>query len=386
MIDGTVLPRSAPLDWVGMRTGLSRAAVALATLFVALLTGCGTPGSPLPPSLNLPDPVTDLAALRTGSRVSLTWTMPRRNTDKLPLKASIAVSICRREEAGSGMADCASVGEVQLAPGLDGSFTDTLPVELAIGSPRPLNYYVELKNRKGRSAGLSNAARVLAGQGPAPVTDLAAEVRKAGVVLHWAPGNSGDTVRLRRTLLTPSAAKPHTGPLPQAPEPIEQNLIVEVKSSAAGPQVLDKNITFGSTYEYRAQRLIRESVNGATIELDGELSAPIRVEALDVFPPAVPVGLAAVATASDTVSGLQASIDLSWQPNTEADLAGYEVYRREEAAPWERISGDQPLAGPAFHDAHVVPGHTYRYGVSAVDKGGRESGRSEEAREAVPNQ
>jgi hypothetical protein len=369
-----------------MRTGLVCAAVVLATIFVALLTGCGTPGTPLPPSLNLPDPVTDLSALRTGSQVSLTWTMPRRNTDKLPLKANLAVSICRREEAGSGIVDCVSVGELQLAPGLDGSFTETLPAKLAIGSPRPLNYYVELKNHKGRSAGLSNAATVLAGQGPAPVTALAAEVRKAGIVLRWAPGNSGDTVRLRRTLLTPSAAKPPTGPLPQAPEPIEQNLIVEVKSPAAGPQVLDKNITFGNTYEYRAQRLIRETVKGETIELDGELSAPIRVEAADVFPPAVPVGLAAVATALDTASGLQAAVDLSWQPNTDADLAGYKVYRREDATPWERISGDQPVAGPAFHDTHVVPGHTYRYGVSAVDKGGRESGRSEEAHEAVPSE
>lgn len=369
-----------------MRTGQSRAAVVLATALIALLAGCGTPGAPQPPSLDLPDPVTDLSALRTGSRVSLTWTMPRRNTDKLPLKSSLAVSICRREEAGSGMADCVAVGDVQLGPGLDGLFTDTLPVKLAIGPSRLLNYYVELKNRKGRSAGLSNAATVLAGEGPKPVTALAAEVRKAGIVLRWAPGNSGEIVRLRRTLLTPTATKPRTGPLPQAPEAIEQNLIVEANSSAAGPQALDKNITFGNTYEYRAQRLIREAVNGETIELDGDLSAPIRVEARDVFPPAVPTGLAAVASAADLASGLQASIDLSWQPNGDADLAGYEVYRREDATPWERISGDQPVAGPAFHDAHVVPGHTYRYGVSAIDKGGRESGRSEEAREAVPNQ
>jgi hypothetical protein len=368
-----------------MRTGQSSAAVALATIFAVLLAGCGTPGAPQPPSLDLPDPVTDLSAQRTGSRVSLTWTMPRRNTDKLPLKGILAVSICRREDARNGIADCVSVGEVQLAPGLYGSFTDTLPVKLAIGPSRPLNYYVELKNQKGRSAGPSNAATVLDGQGPAPVTDLAAEVRKAGIVLRWASGNSADTIRLRRTLLTPTAAKPRTGPLPQAPEPIVQNLIVEVSSPATGPQVLDKNITFGNTYEYRAQRLIRETVNGETIELDGEFSAPVRVEARDVFPPAVPMGLAAVATAADTASGLQASIDLSWQPNTDADLAGYEIYRREDKTPWERISGDQPVAGPAFHDAHVVPGHTYRYGVSAVDKVGRESGRSEEAQETVPN-
>jgi hypothetical protein len=368
-----------------MRTGKRCAAVAVATTLVLLLAGCGTPGAPQPPSLNLPDPITDLSAFRTGSQVSLTWTMPRRNTDKLPLKTIIPVRVCRREEMSEGsIVECASVGELQLAPGSDGSFTDTLPAQLCGGAPRSLKYYVELKNRKGRSAGLSNAATVLAGEAPAPVTGLAAEVRKAGVVLRWAPDSSGDVIRVRRTLLTPSPAKPHTGPLPGAPEPIEQNLLIE-PNATANAQALDKNITLGNTYEYRAQRLVRESVNGEAIELAGEFSPPIRVQVLDVFPPAVPAGLAAVATAPDSASGVQASIDLSWQPNTEADLAGYEVYRREDSTPWQRISGDQPVVGPAFHDANVLAGHTYRYGVSAVDKGGRESGRSEEAHETVPN-
>jgi len=355
----------------------------LAAALVVMVAGCGTPGAPLPPSLNLPDAVTDLSATRVGNQVSLTWTMPKRNTDKLPLKNNVDVLICRREGANGVLTDA---GELQLAPLADGTFTETLPNALVTGTPRTIDYFVELKNRNGRSAGLSNAAMVLAGQAPPPITGFAAEVRKGGIVLRWNPGEPGAAIRLQRKLLTPPPAKPHTGPLSAPPEPTDQNLLVDASAGAAPAQALDQSIVLGNTYEYRAQRVVRETVDDKAIELCSEFSAPIRVEALDVFPPAVPVGLAAVATAADPAAGTSASVDLSWQPNTEPDLAGYEVYRREDQTPWQRISGDQPVNGPAFHDTHVIPGHTYRYGVSAVDKGGHESGRSAEASESVPNE
>jgi hypothetical protein len=351
-----------------------------------VLTGCGTPGAPMPPSLNLPDPVTNLSATRAGNQVSLTWTMPRRNTDKLLLKGNLPVRVCHKEDENA----CAPVpANLLFAPGAAGSFTETLPPALAAGAPRKLACFVELPNRKGRSAGLSNAAVVLAGEAPAAVANLTAEVRKDGVALRWTPDSpsappfSQAAIRLHRTLLTPQPdAKPKSqqGILAPAPEPLEQSLLVD--SDAAG-RALDKDIRFGQTYEYRAQRVARITVGSQTLELAGPLSAPVRVEALDVFPPAVPTGLAAVATAPSAVS--EAAIDLSWQPNTEADLTGYAVYRREGAESWQRISPAQPLVGPAFHDARIQPGHAYRYAVTAIDQGGHESARSAEAEETAPN-
>lgn len=350
-----------------------------------LLAGCGTPGAPQPPSLNLPDTVTDLSASRTGDQVSLTWTMPQRNTDKLLLKGIVDVRICRHEGTQANAIDCITAGKQALAPGIDGTFVDPLPAVLASGAPRPLSYFVELTNRKGRSAGLSNAATVVAGQAPAPVSGLAAEVRKEGIVLRWNSDNRTAAIRLERKLLTPGKPKSAEGPLAPLPEPAEQNLLVEPSTNSAPIHALDTHIAWGNTYEYRAQRVLRVSVAGNTVDLDGELSAPIRVEALDVFPPAVPTGLVSVATAADADAGTQAAVDLSWHSNTEADLAGYIVYRREDEADWQRISGDAPVIGPAFHDAHVVAGHTYHYAVSAVDKAGHESGRSAETAEMVPN-
>ncbi len=359
-------------------------AAALVSLGTAL-AGCGMPGTPLAPTLNLPVQVSDLAATRTGERVRLTWTMPTKNTDKLLLKGKVQVRVCHK----AGIApDCVPVGNLEKDPGAAVDVGQELPEELAPGVPRPLTYYVELLNRKGRSAGLSNPAVVAAGEAPAAVLGLDALIQKVGVVLHWnaaLEGPSASAVRLQRTLLTPvsaAAVKPAQGALAPAPEPIEQNLLVEVKDRAQVGAV-DSNIHFGQTYEYRAQRVLRVSVGGTMMELDGPLSPPVRVEAKDVFPPAAPKGLAAVAVAANNETA--AGVDLAWEPNTERDLAGYVVYRREGGGDWERVSPTVLHVGPGYHDAHVQAGHTYEYSVTAVDQSGHESLRSGSAQEAVPS-
>jgi hypothetical protein len=369
------------------------------------LAGCGTPAAPQPPSLKLPDRVTDLAAARAGNQVTLTWTVPRKSTDKLLLKDNVAVRLCRREGTGEG---CNSVGsDLLIAPGASGAFAETLPAALTTGPPRPLDYFVELRNRKGRSAGLSNAAQVLVGVAPPPVTGLTAEVRKQGVVLRWtalgaARESSPTAIRLHRQLMNPPTAKPHEGLLAPPPEPLEENLLVAScapEGGAGSCRALDKSIRFGQSYEYRAQRVARVTVNGKTLELDGEFSEPVRVEAQDIFPPAVPTGLVAVASTGENAAeppaqnaASETAIDLSWQPVPDASLAGYIVYRREgvgaganqNQAAWRRISPAQPLLSPAFHDSQVQPGHSYRYAVSAIGQNGHESPRSAEAVESAP--
>jgi len=341
------------------------------------------PGAPQPPSLDLALPVNDLSAVRTGSQVALSWTMPAKTTDKVLLKRSIAVRVCRNETPN---APCAVTATLQMNPGAGGSYTDTLPTLLASGPPRALIYYVELDNRKGRSAGLSNGAEVLAGEAPSMIEGLTAEMRKDGVLLRWTPAppeSMPAAVRLVRKLLTPPAKNLDQNPLAQPAEPLEQTLLVE--PSAHSDRALDTGIRFGESYEYRAQRITRVAVNGAALELAGPLSSPLRVNAINLFPPSVPKGLVAVATAGENGSG--PAIDLSWLPDTEADLAGYIVYRRDAngpAAAWQRISPARPVVGPGFHDANVQPGHTNVYAVTAIDQDGHESERSNEASDTVP--
>jgi hypothetical protein len=308
--------------------------------------------------------------------------MPKRNTDKLLLKDKVQARVCRKEnDAGP----CVTAGSMQFAPGADAAFTDTLPDALASGTPRVVTYFVELLNRKGRSAGLSNGAEVPAGEAPAAVEGLSAEMRKDGVLLKWMPGppeSEPTAIRLQRKRLTPaqSQAQSRQGPLAPPPEPAEQILLVPAGSQKG--EALDKDIRFGETYEYRAQRVATVPAGGKKLELAGPFSTPVRIDAEEIFPPDVPTGLAAVATTGE--NGAAPAIDLSWQPDTEADLAGYVVYRREADGAWQRISPAQPVTGPGYHDADVQPGHTYFYAVSAINQEGRESARSAEAQETVP--
>jgi len=356
---------------------------ALVFLMALGFAGCGTPGAPQPPSLNLPERVVDLSAVRAGATVTLRWTMPRKTTDHVLLETPIVVRVCRADRpvtAKGALEVCNRVGTVSLLPGATGTFEDSLPLELRAGQPWQTHYAVELMNKAGHSAGLSNAAIVLAGTAPARIEGLSAEVRPDGVALRW-QGGEQTAVRLHRQLLSPTVKSAQGSTLMQAPpeSPTRTLLVDGTDQTGGGPdKAIDSSVRFGNTYEYKAQRIQRVNLDGKVYELAGELSIPLRVEVIDTFPPAVPTGVAAVYVAEDK------SIDLSWQPNSEDDLAGYIVYRAENNETWVRISAEEPLSVPAFRDNAIQPGHTYRYTISAIDKGGHESQKSVEAAESVP--
>src|SRR6516162_9873704 len=93
-----------------MRQRLSILAGCLPLL--ALLTGCGTPGAPQLPSLQLARPVDDLTASRKGNRVQLDWTLPRKNTDRTLVKNIPDSRVCRHDGTAL-MSGCTQVGTAQ---------------------------------------------------------------------------------------------------------------------------------------------------------------------------------------------------------------------------------------------------------------------------------
>jgi len=154
-----------------------------------------------------------------------------------------------------------------------------------------------------------------------------------------------------------------------------------VNSGAQSGRTLDKNIRFGRSMNTAPNASFALPWTVKTQELAGELSAPIRVEALDIFPPAVPLASPPFATAGDTST--EPSIDLSWQPVTDPDLSGYAVYRSESGGAWRRVSPDKPIVPPAYHDAQSNLAY-YSYAVTAIDQLGHQSARSAETEESVP--
>jgi hypothetical protein len=332
-----------------------------------MIAGCALVAAPQSPSLKLPEPVTDLAAQRTGDQVELHWTMPKRDTDKVLLTGSQKVEICRSVDAGP----CAIAGTVSLALNAPATYTDSLPADLSSGARRPLAYTVILENQVGRSAGPSNSTVTAAGSAPPPIQNLQARAQADGVVLTWTAENGEATVRIHRVLAQKASA-------PKPTAPLEQTLEYSGKDQG---RVLDRDAALDHTYTYTAQRIMKLTLQGKSFEVASAPGQPITIDARDLFPPAAPQELQAVADPKAR------AIDLSWQPDTEADLGGYLVYRRDAGSNTQpvRISPSAQPA-PSFRDANVMPGHSYEYSVSAVDQDGNESPRSAEVEETLPQQ
>jgi len=347
-----------------------------------LLVGCGTPGAPLPPTLDLPQPPDDLKATRKGDKVTLTWTVPAQTTDKALVKHLGATRVCRSSQ--TMMSECApAVGEVpatQLQAGKPASYTDTLPPDLQQQNPTgETTYAVEVQNTRGRAGGLSTQVRVpLAPTFPAPA--VSGRVTPYGPEIFWRPvngcvgqGQVSCIYRVHRRLKEEAPEKEAAiKDITDVPPANAANVDYELKLS-------DNLAEWEKTYVYRVTPITRVAQGNGVVEVEGDDSPPVEILAHDTFPPAVPSGVQAV------YSGLAAQkfIDLTWAPVTDADLAGYNLYRREEGAAPVKINSET-IKTPAVRDGNIRPGATYYYSVSAVDLRGNESAKSAETSEKVP--
>ena len=345
-----------------------------------VFSACATVGPPLPPSLQLPTPPTDLRVSRKGNRVNLTWTLPTTTTDRQTLRELGPTWICRGTNDLSQCGTPVGKTESQVLPKLnstkqkpEATYVDTLPEGIQNDSPDAFaTYAVEALNKAGRGAGISNRVKVPLARTLPPPQDFQAQVTSQGIVLHWTAAIESVTednlhyvYRIYRAAIGTS----------------ERSMVGEVAVSGQHNYSLpDTTFEWEKTYTYRAETVtVLERPNGPPIHVEGDDTPEVKVFADDVFPPAVPSGLQAVFSGP----GQKPFIDLIWAPVTNSDLAGYNVYRREpDGAPMKLNS--ELVRTPAYRDATVEPSKQYFYSVSSVDLRGNESARSEAATESTP--
>jgi hypothetical protein len=353
------------------------ALLAVASL-AAFLSGCASPGPARPPSLHLPRVVTDLSGLRSGDAVTFRWTTPDKTTDGLKVQPALTAEICR--ELPFPAHTCASVKRLAVHPG-PSETAETLSASLATGPAALLRYRIQILNASGHSAGFSAEAFAVAGTAPPPVRNLRATPVREGAMLEWQPQPTEALVELDRTLVQTVAPRKRSSRQPLQLTPSNP---AEIRLRAGRPSIdpggtIDPTAQRGETYRYTAQRVRTVVLGGHTLELRSAPSPIVTVVMRDSFPPKAPTRLAAVPGTG--------AIDLSWEPNTEPDLAGYIVYRQSVPSTGSptRLT-HTPVAGPAFSDRTAQPGQTYSYRVTAIDAAGNESPASNEVQESLRNQ
>ena len=118
-----------------------------------------------------------------------------------------------------------------------------------------------------------------------------------------------------------------------------------------------------------------DTVDGGYNNFAGWLIDDATVQGVPVVPPPD-------TTAPAAPSGLDATpgdgnVDLLWNANTESDLAGYNVYRKDNGGPYVQING--PLINdPGYPDTGLTNDTMYYYVVQAVDTSNNPSPDSNE--------
>jgi hypothetical protein len=315
--------------------------LAWAAAAAALLgAGCGYVGDTLPPLLNVPASITDLAAVERGDKIIVQFSVPHATTEGAPLKRPPRLELRAGEAASPFNASEWAPRAKELGPveAVKGRVRFEFPVNGWAG--KDIVVGVRAISARDRDAGWSNFAVLNVVPPPAKPSSVHPENVREGVRVSWqAPGA---LFRIYR----------------RAGEEKEFSPVGDAPSSPYA----DTHTQYGTLYSYRVRSIVK-TPHG---EAESDPSEDASITPLDVFAPAAPTGLTLVAST--------ASIELAWESNTDADLAGYIVYRAPQGGDFQKLAG--PQQAPSYSDRKIEAGKSYRYAVSAVDGAGNESPRS----------
>lgn len=300
-----------------------------------MLAGCGYVGPALPPALNIPKPVTDLRTEVVGEKLIVHFTPPARTTEDVPIAElrGITLYVGRAEAEFSRDRWSAAANRYQVdvtKPDVELPAAPFAGQQLVVG--------LRTTGRTGKESDWSNL-------------DLLTVASPLQQPIRSVFTNLPDALQLKWTGNAPRYRVSRVG---------DGKLETLAETDAA--EYVDRAVVMGTRYEYVIVGMAGEKQQSVPSER-------FAFTPMDVFAPAVPSGLTAVASGR--------SVDLSWTRSADDDLAGYNLFRAVGDGPFEALAQKVPL--PAFTDAKVESGKRYRYVVSAVDAVGNDSARSNEA-------
>lgn len=350
----------------------------LATIVAGWLSvsalACGRKAPLVMPQGRGPAAVESLTAVQRGAAVFLEWSNPAKTVSGRPLAGLKAAEVWSFEGDLTESVKVSAAAELEKKgrrvlrlEGLKPASRQEARVVLDIARGlAKTSFSVRVFDPSGRPSELSPPAVVALRAAPERPRDVELRVGAEAVELRWAPPEANiDGSR-------PAAVTGFTVLRSEEGGPFERLTSTPIP----GPTYEDRRFEFGRLYAY-AVRAVAETTEGV---VESEDTEPVLIRPMDVFPPAPPSDVVAVAA--------EGRVAVSWAGGGDPDLDGFRVWRREAEGTSFVLLEEGLTRARSFVDRPPGGRGAYVYAVSAVDRSGNESARTESSpvvvREVAP--
>lgn len=348
---------------------------------------CGKKGPISPPLIKIPQKVESFDAIQKGMKIVLVWINPISYIDGNPLEGVGKVEIWLAEEEKESDEQGERVVEIPLSPeefldkakllttlkqeefpesiSEEGGGSEEFRYEFPINQGKILSkkyiFGLRILDIKRRESDFSKFLAIEPRILPLPPRNPRIEVFKDRIEILWDPPeknidqSSPPIIKGYNIYRTEGKEKTQR---------LNSSLIKENKYN-------DKDFLFDEKYQYS----IRASATDSSPFMESDDSVALEIEAKDKFAPQAPSGLV-------SISG-ENYISLSWDENREKDFAGYRIWRKKEGEEEYVLLTPEPIQENTFIDTELEKKKRYDYSITALDKLGNESEKSEEISEII---
>ncbi len=340
------------------------------------LSSCGKKGPLLPPLAKIPKTVEVFSLVQRGDKGILEWENPRSYVDGSPLSEIHEVEVWLYEGDKESVEEKEFEERARLVASIKKEEFSEYQTKkddpsslFRYGYPFPsrdfgsknLIFGLRVKDRKKRKSEFSGLLALKPLVVSLPPEGIRANVSQDRIEIHW------DSPQKNIDQSAPASLKGYNVYRAEG-EALPQRLNFEL---IKGTAYEDRDFLFGHSYRY----FLRASVSETSPFVESANSRVVEVEARDTFPPSAPSGLVSVAA--------ETMISLTWDTNKERDLAGYRVWRKAEGEKEFALLTLQPVQENAYNDTRVEKNKRYDYAITAQDKSGNESPKSEIVSETI---